>query len=98
MADSHWASGGGLSRRASPYRSSRLHSVSWEHAWMKRETRVSRSRRCDMAATEDLVEARDLSVTLRSSIGPPTLIGPVDLSIPREGVTALVGESGCGKT
>lgn len=51
-----------------------------------------------MAATEDLVEARDLSVTLRSSIGPPTLIGPVDLSIPREGVTALVGESGCGKT
>lgn len=51
-----------------------------------------------MAATGNLLEARGLSVTLRSSIGPPTLIGPVDLSIPPKGVTALVGESGCGKT
>jgi len=51
-----------------------------------------------MPATGNLLEARGLLVTLRSSIGPPTLIGHVDLSIPERGVTALVGESGCGKT
>ncbi len=46
----------------------------------------------------DLLVARDLTIRLCSCSGPGTRIGPVDFSLPSEGVTALVGESGCGKT
>lgn len=46
----------------------------------------------------ELLATRKLSIRMCSCSGPQTLIGPVDLSVPEKGITALVGESGCGKT
>ena len=45
-----------------------------------------------------LLSIRDLTVLLHSRQGTPTQIGPIDLPVKSKGITALIGESGCGKT
>ena len=50
------------------------------------------------AASDALLEVRDLSVVLAGAAGPVSLVTDVSLSIYQRETVALVGESGCGKS
>lgn len=45
-----------------------------------------------------LLTVRNLSIDLRAGLGQPELVTNVSFDVKRGGATALIGESGCGKT
>ena len=50
------------------------------------------------ASSESLLEVRDLAVEFRATRGVVHALRHVDLSVPRNKVVGIVGESGCGKS